>query len=102
MKLETQCALLVKIPGRSFELLTVRLVKKPLKNLEIRCRIVSKAFLNANNRKTNFGKFSIKSPFKKSSDLSLPQDRLKKEQQIFTKARGRLAHGFQSRRLDAC
>jgi hypothetical protein len=91
-KSQLQCNLLVKNPGCSFEPLTVRLDKKTLKSLEIRCRNASIAFLKANNCNTNFGKFSIKSPFKKSSDPSLPQDRLKKEQQIFTTKPGRLTY----------
>jgi hypothetical protein len=83
---------LVKIPDRNFELLTVRLGRKTAKNLEIRCRNASKAFLKASNCKTGFGKFNITTPFKKSSDPSLPQDRLKKEQQIFTSKPGRLTY----------
>jgi hypothetical protein len=83
---------LVKTLDRGFEFLTIRLGDKPPKNLEIRCRIASMAFLKANNCKTGLGKFNIKSPFKKSSALSLPQDRLKKEQQIFTSKPGRLTY----------
>ncbi len=90
-KSQLQCAVFVKTL-RHLEPLTVRFGKKPLKNLEIRCRNASIAFLKANNCKTGFGKLSIKSPFKKSSDLSLPQVRLKKEQQIFTSKPGRLRY----------
>jgi hypothetical protein len=68
-----QCTLLVKILDRGFEFLTVRLGNNPTKNLEIRCRNASKAFLKANNCKTDFGKLSTKSSFKKSSDSSLEQ-----------------------------
>jgi hypothetical protein len=92
--LGTQCVLLIKILDRSFEPLNVRLGYNPLRNLEILCRKDSRAFLNANNCKTVFGKLSIKSPFKKSSDSSLHLVGLKKEQQIFTTKRCTLAHGF--------